>query len=98
MNAEFTTRGTVRKYRRWPVPGLPRGVRERIERRERILAGFTARGGVRRARLTGWLNGLAGRERRNAWLGLRRQANYALGRTARGTPRKMFTKPRTVTL
>jgi hypothetical protein len=36
--AGLTTRGTVRKYRRWVEPGLPRFVRARMTRRYTTLA------------------------------------------------------------
>lgn len=39
----LTTRGTIRKYKLWESVGLPRLVRERIERRDMALLGFTSR-------------------------------------------------------
>lgn len=74
----LTTRGTPRKYRQWPVPGLPRRVRERIERRELALRGLTSRGNPRRPVKFG------GGVDRNARLRLRTAALNALSLSARG--------------
>lgn len=56
--------------------------------------GFIMRICVRRVRaVRGGLNGLTGKARRNARMNVLRLERYALGLTARGTPRKMFTHP-----
>jgi hypothetical protein len=72
----FTTRGTVRKYRLWPAV-LSRVDRQRIERRDLVLAGFTTRGNPQRRRIAGGLD-------RNARARLRTAALNAIGLSARG--------------
>jgi len=54
---------------------------------------------IRRVRaVRGGLNGLTGKARRNARMNILRRERYALGLTARGTPRRMFTHPFTTSL
>lgn len=56
--------------------------------------GFIIRVPIRRVRaVRGGLNGLTGKARRNARMNILRRERYALGLTARGTPRRMFTHP-----
>jgi hypothetical protein len=74
----LTTRGTVRKYRRWPAV-LLRSVRQRIERRDLVLNGLTTRGTFRKQRVRGGLD-------RNARLRLHTAALNAIGLSARRKP------------
>lgn len=99
-----TQRGTRRKYRVYPslvgLHGQTRvNARQQIRRSALKTLGLTVRGTrpVKRGWL-GSLGGLTGKARRREILSLNRRANYVAGRTARGTPRRRFTKPFTVTI
>jgi len=53
--ANLTTRGTPRVYRRWETPGLPRHVRTRMTRRYAPLAEVMDRVAMVLARAQEWL-------------------------------------------
>jgi hypothetical protein len=76
LGAAFTAHGKVRTYRVWPAV-LSRIERQRIERRDLVLAGLTTRGNPQRRRIAGGLD-------RNARARLRTAALNAIGLSARG--------------
>lgn len=78
----LTTRGTMRKYHLWDCV-LPRGERQRIERRDLVLQGLTTRGTQRIRRICGG----AGVDK-NARQRLHVAALNAIGLSARRRPKR----------
>ena len=93
----LTTRGTPRKYLRF-ARGTTRQERQRFHRAKLKAAGLTVRGTLRKRRPYLGFARMSPRDRHRLTVALYRMANYVMGRTARGTVRKRFTKPFTVTI
>lgn len=93
----LTTRGTPRKYRRY-VAGTTHQQRQKFRRDQLKASGLTVRGTFRKRRRYLGFARMSPRDRHRLTVALYRMANYVMGRTARGTVRKRFTKPFTVTI